>query len=213
MPSGFKEVVSAAVVASPHCAASDPKPYAARRASSHAISPAATMRATESVPIDFMVTPFGQIAVPRGRILLPPSPSWPYRERPQHHIALVTEVMPHACDAPTPTAVIAPISAGGNTFWGVDFAILLPFANWPYLLRPQHHVVCAAVRAQANSSPAESDTGFFTEVVCGEIRDAPAVRPSCPYWLRPQHCTRSVIEVIHVKLSPVATVLARTLGT
>jgi hypothetical protein len=40
-----------------------------------------------------------------------------------------------------------------------------PFDIWPNLFRPQHHVVAAAVIAQANSLPAVKATGFLIDVV------------------------------------------------
>ena len=55
-----------------------------------------------------------------------------------------------------------------------------PLDNWPYLFRPQHQVVVATVIAHANSLPAVKAMGFLIEVVCGAMRDEPAVRANWP---------------------------------
>ena len=80
---------------------------------------------------------------------------------------LVDAAIPHACEAPVVSEVSVPTADEAMTFWGAALRMLVPFANCPNRFRPQHQVVPASVRAQANSLPAEMAVGLFTLMVTG----------------------------------------------
>lgn len=78
---------------------------------------------------------------------------------------------------------------------------------------PLHQVADSAVVIHKNSLPAEIVSGFLTAELTGVMREDPAVTPSCPYLLLPQHWIFTDVDMMQLKASPEVTLVARILGT